>query len=151
MGRFLWMGISASPSRCRVRLRLLSGGRILLISCLVSVTSSQLQKGKEDTGLTLSAAVALGLPYGVLADKIGRRPVVVMSLSAIAISEIWPRIVCGYPPPLTGKHGHAKLIFRLVRLASSYSLAYWAFPSPRRRRACCYEYGLVHCSGYLRG
>lgn len=44
----------------------------------------------------LRIAVALALPFGILADKIGRRPVTIMALASLCCSEIWARIVCTY-------------------------------------------------------
>ncbi|CRG89187.1 MFS transporter, putative [Talaromyces islandicus] len=50
--------------------------------------------------LDIIPSVALSLPYGVVADKIGRRPVVIISLMAIGLSEILPRLVCWFHWPL---------------------------------------------------
>ena len=50
----------------------------------------------ERVVLKLGIAVALALPFGILADRIGRRPVTIMALASLCCSEIWSRIVCTY-------------------------------------------------------
>ncbi|KAH8699155.1 major facilitator superfamily domain-containing protein [Talaromyces proteolyticus] len=50
--------------------------------------------------LDILPSVALGLPFGVLADKIGRRPITIVSLVATGLSEVWPRLVCWFGWPL---------------------------------------------------
>lgn len=50
----------------------------------------------ERVVLMLGIAVALALPFGILADSIGRRPVTIMALASLCCSEIWSRIVCTY-------------------------------------------------------
>lgn len=52
--------------------------------------------GNVDSDADASIAVALALPFGILADKIGRRPVTIMALASLLCSEIWSRIVCMY-------------------------------------------------------
>lgn len=52
-------------------------------------------------------AIALALPYGVLADKIGRRPILMMSLASLMASEIWDRIVCEHIPYPTRNNTYA--------------------------------------------
>ncbi|KAJ5629585.1 hypothetical protein N7528_003242 [Penicillium herquei] len=47
--------------------------------------------------LDVLPALILALPYGVLADKVGRRPFVILSTVATAISECWPRVICIIP------------------------------------------------------
>lgn len=42
--------------------------------------------------------ILTGLPYGVLADHIGRRPVLVLAVLGASLGEIWPRIVCMFSP-----------------------------------------------------
>lgn len=46
--------------------------------------------------LTQGIAIALALPFGILADKIGRKPVAIMALASSLCSEIWSRIVCTF-------------------------------------------------------
>ncbi|EEA26460.1 hypothetical protein TMatcc_005266 [Talaromyces marneffei ATCC 18224] len=45
-------------------------------------------------------SVALALPFGILADKIGRRPVTIMALTSLMCSEVWCRIVCWFNLPI---------------------------------------------------
>ena len=39
--------------------------------------------------------ILLSLPYGILSDHWGRRPVLYLSMLGIILSEFWVRIVCG--------------------------------------------------------
>ncbi|OKL56129.1 hypothetical protein UA08_08722 [Talaromyces atroroseus] len=45
-------------------------------------------------------SIALALPYGVLADKIGRKPVLIMALFSLVACELWTRIVCWFNLPI---------------------------------------------------
>lgn len=50
-----------------------------------------------NTGLILS------LPYGVMSDRWGRRPLLYLSLLGILLGEIWVRIVCKLAIELFGR------------------------------------------------
>lgn len=56
----------------------------------------QMVVGYMESGANVGIAVALALPFGILADKIGRKPVTIMALASLCCSEIWSRIVCTY-------------------------------------------------------
>ncbi|EED24623.1 conserved hypothetical protein [Talaromyces stipitatus ATCC 10500] len=64
--------------------------------------------------LDVLPALALALPYGVLADETGRRPFVILSTAATALSECWPRVLCTDALALT--RSRATALFRLVSL-----------------------------------
>ncbi|KAJ5131395.1 uncharacterized protein N7515_007434, partial [Penicillium bovifimosum] len=49
--------------------------------------------GYQNT-LDVLPGMALSLPYGVLADSWGRRPVLYLSMLGIVLGEIWVKIVC---------------------------------------------------------
>ncbi|GAM35309.1 MFS multidrug transporter [Talaromyces pinophilus] len=55
--------------------------------------------GWKNTFDTLPS-VALALPFGILADRIGRRPVTIMALASLCCGEIWSRIVCWFNLPI---------------------------------------------------
>ncbi|EED22323.1 MFS multidrug transporter, putative [Talaromyces stipitatus ATCC 10500] len=45
-------------------------------------------------------SIAMALPYGILADRIGRRPVMIMSFASLICSDTWAKIVCWFNLPL---------------------------------------------------
>ncbi|KAJ5627096.1 hypothetical protein N7528_004523 [Penicillium herquei] len=55
-----------------------------------------LVNGWKDTSDVL-AGMLLSVPYGVLADRWGRKPVLLLGISGILLGEAWIRIVCFYP------------------------------------------------------
>ncbi|OJJ45770.1 hypothetical protein ASPZODRAFT_523758 [Penicilliopsis zonata CBS 506.65] len=59
-------------------------------------TELALINGWKDTW-DLVPGIALSLPYGVLSDHWGRRPVFMLSLLGIMLGELWVRIVCFFP------------------------------------------------------
>ncbi|OJJ47370.1 hypothetical protein ASPZODRAFT_65203 [Penicilliopsis zonata CBS 506.65] len=44
--------------------------------------------------------ILLSIPYGVLADRWGRKPVLLLGILGILLGEIWVRVVCLYPTVL---------------------------------------------------
>ena len=50
----------------------------------------------DEMRLRFLAAMLFKIPYGILADKIGRKPVAVMSLCGILASTIWVSCVCEF-------------------------------------------------------
>ncbi|RAL15484.1 MFS general substrate transporter [Aspergillus homomorphus CBS 101889] len=44
--------------------------------------------------------ILLSVPYGVLADRWGRKPVLLLGILGILLGEIWVRVVCLYPTVL---------------------------------------------------
>lgn len=92
-----------------------------------------------------STALALTMPYGVLADKIGRRPFVILSTVATALSECWPRVLC--TDALVRLQHYCTDYYRLVQLASPPDLVDRGVPSTRRWWPVCY----IHANDYRSG
>ena len=44
--------------------------------------------------MILAIAMLLSLPYGILSDHWGRKPVMYMGLAGILLGELWVRLVC---------------------------------------------------------
>ncbi|PWY64054.1 MFS general substrate transporter [Aspergillus heteromorphus CBS 117.55] len=58
-----------------------------------------LVNGWKDTSEFLPG-ILLAVPYGVLADRWGRRPVLLLGILGVLLGEIWVRVVCMYPTVL---------------------------------------------------
>lgn len=43
-----------------------------------------------------SIGIVLAIPYGALADHIGRKPVLLLGMLGCILSEVWIRLVCKF-------------------------------------------------------
>ncbi|RAO67780.1 uncharacterized protein BHQ10_003792 [Talaromyces amestolkiae] len=81
----------------------LSGGMVAEVDNICKSPAVQkelaLVTGWKNT-FDILPSVALALPFGILADKIGRRPVAIMALVSLMCSEIWCRVVCWFNLPV---------------------------------------------------
>ncbi|KAF4215558.1 hypothetical protein CNMCM8980_010606 [Aspergillus fumigatiaffinis] len=82
--------------------------------CKVALVQSELAavNGWKDTFDALPG-ILLSIPYGVLADRIGRKPCLLLGLLGVILGEIWARIVCFWSQILP---------LRLVWLAGAFRL-----------------------------
>lgn len=54
--------------------------------------------------LTVFLGILFSLPYGVLSDHWGRKPVLYLGILGILLSETWIRIVCRFRVPTAEIH-----------------------------------------------
>ncbi|KAJ6054656.1 hypothetical protein N7444_003754 [Penicillium canescens] len=69
--------------------------------------------GYKDTFDTLPS-ILLSLPYGILSDHWGRRPVLYLSLLGIILSEFWIRIVCLWSTVIPLRMVWLSSVFRII-------------------------------------
>ncbi|KAJ5746959.1 uncharacterized protein N7511_008655 [Penicillium nucicola] len=69
--------------------------------------------GYKDTFDTIPSIV-LSLPYGILADHWGRRPVLYLSMLGIILSEVWIRIVCLWSTVIPLRMVWLSSVFRII-------------------------------------
>lgn len=68
-------------------------------NCKATPVQSELAfiNGWKDTFDALPG-ILLSIPYGVLADRIGRKPCLLLCLIGLFLGEFWTRIVCMFSP-----------------------------------------------------
>lgn len=65
-----------------------------LYSPISQVLSVRAKVDNQLWGLTVSAGVLLAIPYGVLADRYGRKNILVLTLVGLTLSFAWIQLVC---------------------------------------------------------
>lgn len=67
-------------------------------NCKIVPVQSELARinGWKDT-FDAVPSILVAVPYGALADRIGRKPCLLLSLVGVLISEVWTRLVCEFP------------------------------------------------------
>lgn len=51
----------------------------------------------EIQGTDLSSGMLLAIPHGALADRIGRKPVLLLAVLGCFLNDAWTRVVCTIP------------------------------------------------------
>ncbi|KAK5997620.1 Efflux pump ustT-like protein [Cladobotryum mycophilum] len=76
-------------------------GLVLQRDCKVIPVQSELAivKGYKDA-FNQIPSIVLGIPLGMLADRMGRKPVILLFLLGIFLSDSWVKIVCLFPNQL---------------------------------------------------
>lgn len=92
--------------------------------------------------------ILFSVPYGVLADRWGRKPVLLLGILGTLLGESWVRVVCKeYSGPLSVYCISTDTdLCRLVSLcpATAACLAVGSVEAHRWRGHCCF----IHCLGY---
>ncbi|KGO74874.1 Major facilitator superfamily domain, general substrate transporter [Penicillium italicum] len=69
--------------------------------------------GYQDT-FDVMPGLLLSLPYGVMADRWGRKPLVYLSMLGILLGEIWIRIVCLWPTVIPLRMVWLSALFKII-------------------------------------
>ncbi|KAH1909192.1 uncharacterized protein AFUA_5G12740 [Aspergillus fumigatus Af293] len=83
--------------------------------CKIAPVQSELAavNGWKDTFDALPG-ILLSIPYGVLADRIGRKPCLLLGLLGVILGESWTRLVCFWPQILPLRLVWLAGVFRLL-------------------------------------
>jgi hypothetical protein len=98
--------------------------------------------------------IILALPYGFMADRIGRKRVVMLSLLGLMMQEITIRVICCSPLLIPEIRLSCTTVLMMYRLECSYDspacdLGYCVIPNLRRWLSNRYFDGVYYFDGYL--
>jgi hypothetical protein len=83
----------------RAKLLSLTVGKMCLRCCQVSFVvkesklNGRVQRPASDA-LTELSAIILAVPYGTLADRIGRKKIFLLAIVGIGMNDLWMRMIC---------------------------------------------------------
>ncbi|KAJ5642430.1 hypothetical protein N7490_006430 [Penicillium lividum] len=99
---------------CRNHLELQTVGNVTQDPCKSEAVQGELAliNGYKD-GFDVLPGILLSLPYGVLSDHWGRKPVLLLATLGILLSELWTRVICAWSDVLP---------LRLVWLSSMWQV-----------------------------